>query len=118
MNTQKRKTASAARRTNRVRAKVTGTAERPRLTVKRSLAHIYAQIIDDTSGRTIVAASDADVKAKGLKKTDVALEVGKLIAERAKDKKVAAVVFDRRDKRYHGRVKAVADGARAGGLTF
>ncbi len=86
--------------------------------MRRSLSHIYAQVIDDASRKTVVAASDADVKTKGMKKTEVAAEVGKLLAERAKAKGVSVVVFDRRDKRYHGRVKALADGARAGGLTF
>ena len=118
MNTAKRKNASHDQRIRRVRAKISGTAERPRLTVRRSLAHIYAQVIDDVSGKTLVAASDADVKAAGLKKAEVATEVGKLIAERAMAKKVTTVVFDRRDKKYHGRVKALADGARAAGLTF
>ncbi|MFZ2804572.1 MAG: 50S ribosomal protein L18 [Patescibacteria group bacterium] len=112
------KTESKGRRIARVRAKVTGTAERPRLTVRRTLAHIYAQVIDDSVGKTLAAASDADVKAKGLKKAEIATEVGKILAERAMAKKVLSVVFDRRDKKYHGRVKALADGARAGGLTF
>ncbi len=118
MNQTIRKGATKARRIARVRAKVKGSAERPRLAVRRSLAHIYAQVIDDVSGKTLAAASDADVKAKGLKKSEVATEVGKLLAERAMAKKIVAVVFDRRDKRYHGRVKALADGARAGGLVF
>lgn len=118
MNRETQKAAAKERRIARVRAKITGTAERPRLAVRRSLSHIYAQMIDDVSGKTIVAASDADVKAKKLKKTDVATEVGKVLAERAKAKGITAVVFDRRDKRYHGRVKALADGARAAGLTF
>lgn len=118
MNRAQRKTAVRARRIARVRAKVQGTPERPRLAVRRSLAHIYAQIIDDVNGKTLAAASDADVKGKGLSKTDVALEVGKVLAERAKTKKVSAVVFDRRDKKYHGRIRALAEGARAGGLVF
>lgn len=118
MNTQTRTLAAKERRIARVRAKISGTTERPRLAVRRSLAHIYAQVIDDVSRKTIAAASDADVKAKGLKKAEVATEVGKVLAERAKAKGVSSVVFDRRDKRYHGRVKALADGARAGGLTF
>jgi large subunit ribosomal protein L18 len=118
MNRETRKVAATERRIARVRAKVSGTAERPRLAVRRSLSHIYAQVIDDASQKTIVAASDADVTAKGLKKAEVATEVGKILAERAKAKGVASVVFDRRDKRYHGRVKALADGARAGGLIF
>jgi len=106
-----------SRRIARVRAIVSGTSERPRLAVARSLKHISAQLIDDVAGKTIVAASDADVKTKG-KKAEVAAQVGKLIAERAKAKGISTVVFDRRDKRYHGRVKAVADGAREAGLSF
>ncbi len=114
-------TTQKARRIARVRAKVQGTSERPRLAVARTLTHVYAQVIDDVTARTIVSASDADVSAadrKGKKKAEVAKLVGTLIAERAKAKGVTTVVFDRRDKRFHGRVKAVADGAREGGLTF
>jgi len=118
MKSSSRKTLLTARRVARVRAKITGSTERPRLAVRRTLSHIYAQVIDDSSGKTIAAASDADVKATGLNKTDVATEVGKILAERAIAKSVKSVVFDRRDKKYHGRVKALADGARAGGLTF
>lgn len=117
MTNLKRKTAKD-RRIARVRMIVRGTAERPRLAVVRSLKHISAQVIDDVAGRTIAAATDQDVEAKGKKKTEVATLVGKLIAERAKSKGVSTVVFDRRDKRYHGRVKAVADGAREAGLIF
>jgi large subunit ribosomal protein L18 len=109
------------RRIARVRAKVSGTKERPRLSVRRSLAHIYAQVIDDMVGRTIAAASDADISESDRKdktKTEVAVLVGKLVAERAKAKGVTTAVFDRRDKRYHGRVRAVAEGAREGGLMF
>ena len=119
MNELKAKKLSQIRRATRVRAKISGTEERPRLTVRRALRHIYAQIIDDVKGVTLVAASDRDIKeAKGKTKVEVAAEVGKLIAERAKAKKITAVVFDRKDKRYHGRVKALADGAREGGLQF
>lgn len=109
------------RRIARVRAKIQGTTERPRLAVHRSLAHVSAQIIDDTNGKTLVAARDVEISAearKGKTKMELALLLGKLLAERAKAKGITAVVFDRRDKRYHGRVKAVADGAREGGLTF
>ena len=109
------------RRIARVRAKISGTSERPRLAVHRSLAHISAQLIDDTSGRTLVAARDVDIKPadqKGKKKTDIAMMVGKLIAERAVAKGVKTAVFDRRDKKYHGRVRALAEGAREAGLTF
>ncbi len=110
----------AARRLARVRAKVSGTAERPRLCVVRSLKHISVQVIDDVAGKTIVAATDANLPeslAKA-KKMEKAQALGKLIAEQAKAKGVTAVVFDRRDKKYHGRVRAVAEGAREGGLSF
>jgi len=110
-----------SRRIARVRAKITGSNERPRLAVARSLAHIYVQVIDDRAGKTLAAARDADLSAadrKGKSKAEVAMLVGKLVAERAKAKGVTTVVFDRRDKRYHGRVKAVADGAREAGLKF
>ncbi len=106
---------NAFRRVLRVRAKISGTAARPRLAVVRSLKHISVQVIDDTSGKTIASASDKDLKGTKLEK---ATAVGKLIAERAKAKGVSAVVFDRRDKQYHGRVRAVAEGAREGGLQF
>lgn len=115
---QRKANQSRARRVARTRARVHGVAERPRLSVARTLKHIYVQVIDDTSGRTLAAASDLDVKTKGLKPVEVAAEVGKIVAERAKAKNVERVVFDRRDKRFHGRVKALADGARAGGLQF
>ncbi len=108
----------AARRIKRVRAKISGTSERPRLAVRRSLSHVYAQIIDDITGKTIAAASDSDVKIKDLNKTDMASAVGTLVAERAIEKGVKAVVFDRRDKKYHGRVKALAESARKAGLKF
>jgi large subunit ribosomal protein L18 len=100
----------------RVRNKVTGTAERPRLVVFRSLKHIYAQIVDDTKMRTIMTVSDLNIEQG--KKAERAAEVGKLIAEKAKAAGVTRVVFDRAGYRYHGRIKAVADGARKGGLEF
>lgn len=109
------------RRIKRTRAKVVGSPERPRLAVRRSLAHTYAQLIDDQVGKTLAAASDKDIEAKelaGKSKTDIAFLVGKTLAERAKAKGVEKVVFDRRDKKFHGRIKAVADGAREGGLQF
>ena len=121
MNRESLKQQARERRIVRTRSKITGTTERPRLAVRRSLAHMYAQVIDDTTGKTLAAASDADLEAsvvKGKTKTDVAMMVGKMIAERAKAKGVEKVVFDRRDKKYHGRIKAVADGAREGGLQF
>ena len=110
------------RRKRRVRGKVNGTAERPRLTVFRSNKNIYAQIIDDTTGRTLAAAStlDKDIKAK-IKNgatAEAAATIGKLIAERGTKAGVAEVVFDRGAYIYHGRVKALADAAREGGLQF
>ena len=106
----------------RLRNKISGTAERPRLAVFRSLRHIYAQVIDDTTGRTIAAASSADaVKEAGAPitpKIHASTAVGKLVAARAKAEGITQVVFDRGGYKYHGRVKALADAAREGGLTF
>ena len=104
------------RRHLRVRKKVAGTTERPRLVIFRSLKHITAQIVDDTSGRTLMTVSSTDLKSG--KKTEKSAEVGKRIAARAKDAGITRVVFDRAGYKYHGRVKAVADGAREGGLEF
>ncbi len=118
MNTMKVKQGQRQRRVDRVRAKVKGNSEKPRLAVFRSLKHISAQLIDDIQGKTIIAAIDKEIEADKATKTESAFELGKLIAKRAKEKKINKVVFDRRDKRYHGRVKAVADGAREGGLEF
>ncbi|MCO5177398.1 MAG: 50S ribosomal protein L18 [Thermomicrobiales bacterium] len=111
------------RRHLRVRAKVSGTGERPRLNVYRSSAHIYAQVIDDVARVTLVAASDTEADfASSLEgdttKTDKAKIVGKLIGERAKEAGINTVVFDRGGYKYHGRVKALADGAREAGLEF
>lgn len=111
------------RRHLRVRAKVKGSPERPRLNVFRSSAHIYAQVIDDTQGHTIASASslDADVLARleeSKTKSDKAKAVGTIVGERAKAAGIDSVVFDRGGFKYHGRVKAVADGAREAGLTF
>lgn len=105
----------------RIRNKVSGHAARPRLSVFRSSAHIYAQIIDDTTGLTLTQASSRDdvqalVEAKG--KVGISAAVGKLLAQRAKEKSITQVSFDRGGYLYHGRVKALADGARAGGLNF
>lgn len=106
----------------RVRKKVNGTAERPRLSVYRSLNHIYAQLINDDNGTTLVAASSngkaLESAFKGKKKSDVSKEVGKMLAENAKAKGITKAVFDRNGYQYHGRVKALADGAREGGLEF
>jgi large subunit ribosomal protein L18 len=107
---------SRQRRHLRVRKKVSGTPERPRLVVHRSDKHIYAQLVDDVAGRTIATVSDLRIKAG--KKSDRAAEVGKQVAVVAKDKGITRVVFDRGGYKYHGRVKAVADGAREGGLEF
>jgi large subunit ribosomal protein L18 len=110
------------RRHVRVREKLTGTGERPRLAVFRSLSHIYAQVIDDVQGQTLVAAStlDADVKkdTKGKKKSAEAAMIGTLIAKRAKDKGITQVAFDRGGFKYQGRVKALAEAARKAGLKF
>ena len=106
-------------RHKRVRGKVSGTPERPRLNVFRSETNIYAQIIDDTKGITLVAASslEKDFECDGTK-TDAAREVGRVVAERARAKGIDVVVFDRGGYLYHGRVKALAEGAREGGLQF
>ena len=107
------------RRHRRVRKKVRGTAERPRLAVFRSNNHIYAQVIDDVAGRTVAAASSADKALEGSGgNVDAATKVGALVAERAKAAGVERVVFDRGGFRYHGRVAALADAAREGGLEF
>ena len=103
------------RRHLRVRQRVAGTAERPRLVVFRSLKHIYAQLVDDSTSRTLASVSDHKLTGK---KSEKSTEVGKLIAQRAKDAGLTKVVFDRAGYRFHGRVKAVADGAREGGLEF
>jgi large subunit ribosomal protein L18 len=122
MTTIKSRSEARVRRHARVRRKVSGTPERPRLNVFRSVAEIYAQVIDDEIGRTIVSASSVDhelkVKMAGLKKTDQARMVGKMLAERAKASGIKQVVFDRGGYRYIGRIKALADAAREGGLEF
>lgn len=116
MNKQKQKQFQRVRRKARVGAR--GTAERPRLSVFRSLSRIYAQIINDEGGVTLVAASAKDIKGKIKNKTEAAKEVGRILAERAKEKGIEKVVFDRGAYKYHGRVRALADGARDGGLKF
>ena len=121
---KKTRTPRAARRRRhvRVRERLSGTPDKPRLAVFRSLNHIYAQIIDDTAGHTLAFATDleAGVKSKrdGKKKLEVAGLVGEVLAQKAKEKGIATVVFDRGGFKYHGRVKAFADAARKGGLTF
>lgn len=111
------------RRRRRVRAKIKGTKKMPRLSVYRSLNHIYAQIIDDEKGVTLASASDREIARsargkKALPKKDLAFKVGELIASAALKKKIRKVVFDRGGRIYHGRVKAVAEGSRKGGLQF
>lgn len=114
--------AARLRRHLRVRKKVRGTAQRPRLAVYRSLGHIYAQVIDDDAGHTLAAASDLEATVRsqvnGKRKTEVAKLVGALVAQRARERSVGQVVFDRGGYRFHGRVKALADSAREAGLTF
>jgi large subunit ribosomal protein L18 len=120
----KKKTRSLARqrRHGRVRRHIAGTPERPRLNVFRSLNGMYAQVIDDQSGQTLVSASTIDrelrSKMNGLTKTEQAKEVGLAVAERAKEKGIETIVFDRGGYRYIGRIKALAEGAREGGLQF
>ena len=106
------------KRHNRVRARAIGTTERPRLNVFRSLNHIYAQVIDDSRGHTLAAASTLDKDVSDSVKTEQAKAVGKLIAERAKAAGINQVVFDRGGYIYHCRIKALAEGAREGGLDF
>ncbi len=106
------------RRHRRVRSKISGTAERPRLAVYRSNLRIYAQLIDDEAGRTLAAASSLDKDVAGAKRSEQAGMVGKLVAERAKQAGIGRVVFDRGGYLYHGRVKTLADAARENGLEF
>jgi large subunit ribosomal protein L18 len=114
------KTASRLRRQMRVRKKIFGLAERPRLVVSKSAKHISAQVIDDTLGRTLVSAStmETDLRTATGDKSDKAKQVGELVAERAKAAGIENVVFDRAGHKYHGRIAALADGARSGGLGF
>ena len=111
---------SRLRRHNRLRKRVAGTPERPRLVVKRSSRHIHVQLVDDTVGRTLANASTMDAGLRGAEgdKSTLARQVGTLIAERAKAAGISAVVFDRGGNRYAGRIAALADGAREGGLDF
>ncbi|MBI2120436.1 MAG: 50S ribosomal protein L18 [Parcubacteria group bacterium] len=118
------KLAGRERRHRRIRAKVLGTAERPRLSIFRSNKHIYLQVIDDEKGITLVSASDAGMKAskdtskKAKGKLEASKAIGEEVAKRARDKKISKVVFDRGGYLYAGRVKQAAEGARAGGLDF
>ena len=114
------RTGARHKRHERLRLRLEGTPARPRLAVFRSLSHIYAQVIDDASGRTLAAASTAEKELRGSKstKSEAAAVVGRLIAERARSAGVEHVVFDRAGFRYHGRIKSLADAARAAGLDF
>jgi large subunit ribosomal protein L18 len=114
------KNVARSRRHLRVRKKVTGTTTRPRLVVSRSTRHVYVQVVDDVARRTVASAStmEADLRAFDGDKTAKAKKVGELVAQRAKDAGVESVVFDRGGNRYHGRVAAIADGAREAGLTL
>ncbi len=118
----KKQSAQLDRRHKRIRSRVSGTAERPRLNVYRSLTNIYAQVIDDLSGQTLASASTIDsavaAQLTGKNKVEAAKIVGQIVAERAKAAGVSAVVFDRGGYQYHGRVAALAEGAREGGLNF
>ena len=119
---KKNRTIARERRHARVRKHVSGTSERPRLNVFKCLTGIYAQVIDDMDGNTLISASTVDKELreqmKGMKKTEQAKAIGKAVAERAKSKGISSVVFDRGGFRYVGRVKALAEGAREGGLQF
>jgi large subunit ribosomal protein L18 len=116
----KGKSAARGRRHLRLRKKVTGTAVRPRMVVSRSTRHVFVQVVDDTVGKTVASAStmEADLRAFEGDKTAKARKVGELLAERAKSAGIEAVVFDRGGNRYHGRVAAIAEGAREGGLSL
>jgi len=116
----KSKSASRSRRQLRIRKRISGTAVRPRLVVNRSARHIFVQVVDDTKGLTVASAStlEADLRAFEGDKTAKAKRVGELVAERAKAAGIEAVVFDRGGNKYHGRIAAVADGAREGGLSL
>lgn len=122
MERMKAKSAALGRRQRRVRGKVSGTAERPRLRVTRSNAHIYGQLIDDVSGRTLVSASSIDNELRTALKSgsnsDAAKAVGEALGRRALEAGIEEAVFDRGGRLYHGRVKALADGARSAGLKF
>lgn len=118
MNVIKLEKARKQRRQHRVRAKISGTAARPRLNVFRSNRGLYLQLIDDMAGRTLVSAHVREIKEKGLKKVEASAALGKIIADKAIALGIKEIVFDRSSYRYHGRVKAVADAARTQGLVF
>ncbi|MBL4888941.1 MAG: 50S ribosomal protein L18 [Candidatus Lindowbacteria bacterium] len=118
---KKEKNANAARfkrRRARIRKRVIGTTERPRLSVRRSVKHIYAQIVDDSLGKTLAFVGSCSKDAKGTSKSEKARWVGETLAEKAKGQGITKIVFDRGGRQFHGRVKALADGARESGLEF
>lgn len=119
----KKRLNSRSRAKTRIRKKIEGTSDRPRLTVYRSLNHMYVQLIDDAEGKTLAAASSkseeiADEMKNAKNKTEKSKLVGKLLAQKALEKKIESVVFDRNGYKFHGRIQAIADGAREGGLKF
>ena len=118
MITKEQKNKKRIRVHDRIRKRLQGSAERPRLSIYRSTSHIYAQIIDDLKGQTLVSASTAEAKSKTGGNLAAAKEIGKQVAEKAKGKGITQVVFDRGGYLYHGRVKALADAAREAGLKF
>jgi large subunit ribosomal protein L18 len=120
MNKGNQKQLGRYRRKRRVRKKISGTSDKPRLSVFRSNRHIYAQIIDDIAGRTLASVStiERDINSSGKSKMEAASNAGHILAERAREKDIKQVIFDRGGNLYHGRVKALADGAREGGLVF
>jgi large subunit ribosomal protein L18 len=122
MDMAKKKRVARERRHRRVRRHISGTAERPRLNVFRSLTHIYGQVIDDVAGHTLVSASTVDPEIRdmvgGKEKSEQARIVGEVLARRAQEKGIKKIVFDRGGWAYHGRIKALADGARSAGLEF
>jgi large subunit ribosomal protein L18 len=122
MDSANRRQALRLKRKKRIRKKITGSEERPRMSVFRSAKHVYSQIIDDTKGITLVTASTTEKEVREQQKfenkTAAATYIGQLVAERAKEKGITSVVFDRNGFLYHGRIKAVSDGARKAGLNF
>ena len=118
MTTNLSRDALRRKRHSRIRLRITGTTERPRLSVFRSAKYIYAQVIDDTTGRTLAAASSRETDLGGDSKVEAARSVGRAVAERAKAAGVSAVVLDRGGYQYHGRVRSLAEGAREGGLNL
>jgi large subunit ribosomal protein L18 len=117
-NKQIKKNLNVRLRKKRVRSKISGTAAKPRLNVFRSLKHTYAQLIDDQKGVTIAYAKDTEIKDKATTKVEQCQKIGELLAKRAKEAGVEQAVFDKSSYKYHGRVQAVAEGARKGGLKF